>query len=430
MTGESKHAHIVLGYRMNRGILRTFMLAASTMILPMQQALADAPQSQRDALTAFYNTHGGPGWTAAQHWNTADPVCGPDPWFGITCDPGDTTVTRIQLSNNGLTGALPADFSAWPDLEMFAVNDNALAGAIPSTLLNGAAHLVSFIAYSNDLTGSVPALSGAPLLQELQLANNQLSGSFPDLSALAGLELLDVSGNELSGTLAANAFTVLPVLRYVRISQNQLSGPLPAPPPSLDVDTQNTALNSWICPNYFDPAASPESANDLVWDLATDETPWSTFCSPSPGTTQTVTTLFATPSPAPIGQPVSFSVTVTPVGGGGIPTGSVTVSGGGKSCVITLVNSAGACMLVFTLEATLHMSAIYSGDIEFDPSTVSTTHIVAAGIIPPGIVPATPVPGLSPVMLPALTAALAALGWRRRGARSRAARRVPAKRAG
>lgn len=63
------------------------------------------PQSQKDSLVALYNSTAGPTkWI--RKWNlSTDPCTGP--WWGITCDASNTSVTRILLDLNNLVGPLP-----------------------------------------------------------------------------------------------------------------------------------------------------------------------------------------------------------------------------------------------------------------------------------------------------------------------------------
>ena len=83
-------------------------------MLCTSNVFADVPASDRNVLVSLYNSAGGPGWTNRVHWNTTDPICpglGGENWYGIGCDETDTHVAAIQLSNNRLTGSLPAGWS-------------------------------------------------------------------------------------------------------------------------------------------------------------------------------------------------------------------------------------------------------------------------------------------------------------------------------
>ena len=85
-------------------------------------------------------------------------------------------------------------------------------------------------------------------------------------------------------------------------------------------------------------------------------------------TTNTITSITAdAPDPSVVGQAVPVSYSVAPASGGGTPTGTVTVSDGTESCTGTV--AAGQCSLTFTSAGTKSLTASYSGDSTFSPST-------------------------------------------------------------
>jgi FtsP/CotA-like multicopper oxidase with cupredoxin domain len=79
------------------------------------------------------------------------------------------------------------------------------------------------------------------------------------------------------------------------------------------------------------------------------------------------------PNPAVAGQPVTMSVrvaTTVPLSTGMAgPSGTVTVSGGGQSCVATLTGGAGSCSLSFPTAGAIAVTAAYAGDANFIGST-------------------------------------------------------------
>lgn len=77
---------------------------------------------------------------------------------------------------------------------------------------------------------------------------------------------LSLAANNLQGMLPGSLST-LPELNYLQISDNGLYGALPSIPPNL--------LNASVCPNDFDPVASP------AWDAATGVSPWYQDCVPT-----------------------------------------------------------------------------------------------------------------------------------------------------
>ncbi len=295
-------------------------------------AEAAVPPAQRQALVDLYNAANGPAWTANGNWLVGDPC--DNGWFGIACGAGNTTVVRVDLPNNQLSGSLSA-LGALVDLENFDVLGNQLTGGIPplsglavlgffrvsSNQLSGPLPdfsnlpgLYQFDAAGNQLSGPIPPLAGLPGLRSFNVAVNQLTGPIPPLAGLAGLAYFNVSGNQLSGPLPALAgladlqifsaagnqltgsipplgglvqlsyFSVagnrltgtapdlagLAALQSFYVNNNQLSGPVPTAPASL------VAGASALCPNLF--VRSRSSANDLAWNTATGQTPWSNAC--------------------------------------------------------------------------------------------------------------------------------------------------------
>jgi hypothetical protein len=89
------------------------------------------------------------------------------------------------------------------------------------------------------------------------------------------------------------------------------------------------------------------------------------------GTTVALTTLPATPT---IGQPVTFTATVTPNSGSGVPTGTVTfsVDGAAQTPAVTLVGGVATMNFTFTTGGSHTVSAAYSGD-SADFASVSST---------------------------------------------------------
>ncbi|MGW7696711.1 Ig-like domain-containing protein [Streptomyces asiaticus] len=112
---------------------------------------------------------------------------------------------------------------------------------------------------------------------------------------------------------------------------------------------------------------------------------------PSTGTTavvviqaSTTTSVTSAPDPSTLGQPVTFTATVTPVApGAGVPSGTVTfvISGSGGGSFTQPLSSLGTATLsLSTLGVGAHtVVATYSGDARFLPSTGTDTHTVTPG---------------------------------------------------
>jgi hypothetical protein len=91
--------------------------------------------------------------------------------------------------------------------------------------------------------------------------------------------------------------------------------------------------------------------------------------------TSTTTITNDTPDPSIINQ--SYPVSVTVSGSYGIPTGTVNISDGtGASCTATLSSGAGSCALTSTTTGNKTLTAAYSGDGTYNPSSNTAAHTV------------------------------------------------------
>ena len=211
------------------------------------------PAVERAALVALYGAAGGASWTRNTNWNTAAAV---GDWYGVTTD-ADGHVVQLYLSNNKLSGSIPAQIGDLTSLTVLDLNFNDLSGSIPAGVwdLTG---LTRLHLGNNELSGSIPAAVGdLTSLTYLFLGGNELSGSIPsaigDLSGLVSLllfsnefaadkrlsgsiptqignltnlRLLDLHGNNLSGSIPTQIGS-LTNLTSLRLNGNGLSGPIP-----------------------------------------------------------------------------------------------------------------------------------------------------------------------------------------------------------
>ncbi len=139
-----------------------------------------------------------------------------------------TALERLELVNNGLTGAIPGVWEALSRLRWLDLSGNQLTGTIPAEL-GQLEHLGRLHLANNQLTGTIPAeLGQLEHLGSLHLANNQLTGTIPAaLGQLEHLRELYLHNNQLTGTIPA-ALGQLRNLAYLVLSNNQLTGTIPA----------------------------------------------------------------------------------------------------------------------------------------------------------------------------------------------------------
>ena len=151
-----------------------------------------------DALLDFYDNTNGPSWTNQFGWQQgkAGTDCDPCSWHGIECQ--GNRVTKLDLTNNNLSGQL-TDLNL-PNLLELVLDDNVI-------------------------NGNILDFSNLPNLIKLDLSNNQLSGFIPNFSSLDSLKILDLGVNRLSGNIPN--FSNLPNLIWLYLSFNELQGTIP-----------------------------------------------------------------------------------------------------------------------------------------------------------------------------------------------------------
>jgi RHS repeat-associated protein len=123
-------------------------------------------------------------------------------------------------------------------------------------------NLGNFVVSNNNLTGSIPPLSGLTNLTEFNSGNNQLTGSIPSLDGLTSLKRFIVTSNQLTGIIPL--LINLTSLENIGLQDNQLTGPVPASPSSL------LAGASSIC--FNDLVTSGDPTIDAAWVSAQNRT--------------------------------------------------------------------------------------------------------------------------------------------------------------
>ena len=201
------------------------------------------PMTDREVLEVLYHTTGGPEWRNSTNWLSTAPL---SDWFGVVTD-GSGRVTRLFLSSNGLTGAIPPVLGELSHLQGLEFQFNELSGTIP-TELAGLTNLRWLFLWHNELSGAIPPeLAGLSNLQKLELWNNKLSGAIPvELAELAHLEKLILGNNELSGAVP-HELGQLTRLQWLGLENNRLSGAIPKNLQQLSELTTLDIRNTDLC---------------------------------------------------------------------------------------------------------------------------------------------------------------------------------------
>ncbi|MDX1538522.1 S8 family peptidase [Arsukibacterium sp.] len=202
------------------------------------------PLAQCQALVQLYYDTLGQSWLNNTGW--LDPAVGVCDWAGVSCSNGQ--ITELNLTNNNLSGELPAALSGLNALTVLDLSFNSLSGSFPLVLLQ-LDKLQRLSLWQNGFSGSIPAaISELSALQQLDLSFNNFSGSLPAaLGQLNELQRLFVESNQLAGALPA-ALSTLTNLRVLWLADNNFNGTLPQNFIELTSVTAFSYQNTSLCP--------------------------------------------------------------------------------------------------------------------------------------------------------------------------------------
>ncbi|KAM0036072.1 putative non-specific serine/threonine protein kinase [Helianthus debilis subsp. tardiflorus] len=232
-----------------------------------------------------------PSYTCLHSWDfTSDPCSPPHVTHflcGLSCS--GNRVTQLTLDPAGYAGTLSPLVAQLVQLITIDLSDNKFSGPIPTSLFT-LPNLQTLILGSNSFSGVIPPeISNLKKLQTLDISHNFISGSLPNsLASLTELTRLDSSfnkltgpiptlpknlielalkSNSLSGYLQKHSFTELTQLEVVELSENSLTGTIPAwffLIPSLQ--QVNLAHNNFTGLNILKPVNSNLIAVDLGYN--------------------------------------------------------------------------------------------------------------------------------------------------------------------
>ncbi len=210
------------------------------------------PESEKEALIAFYNATGGPNWNTTWDLNTD-----PGTWHGLTFNTSGR-VSVIELLSNNLIGVLPAEIGDFSELQTLSIQDNKLSGEIPAEIGN-LTNLKTLFLLFNELTGTLPVEIGNLInLERISFTRNQLSGEIPvEMGNLANLERLFFNDNNFSGEIPIE-ITNLSNLEALSFSGNEFTGTIPSQIENL------SQLNILFCSRNKFSGALPSALGNLT----------------------------------------------------------------------------------------------------------------------------------------------------------------------
>ncbi|KAK1734014.1 leucine-rich repeat protein [Skeletonema marinoi] len=163
---------------------------------------------ERNALSDFYDSTKGAEWTDRTKWLDEDEDASYCNWKGVTCE--ENRVTKLNLSNNDLSGRLSESIGNLTFIEELDLSDNDIKGSIPREI--GLLSKLTYLRLTyNAFTGLIPEELGAlQSLKTINLAGNDLSGSLPeDLCMLRNVKEFDLTNNSTYCPTERNALVDL-----------------------------------------------------------------------------------------------------------------------------------------------------------------------------------------------------------------------------
>lgn len=108
-------------------IVTDLTLTRNPITLTISEDTCGVSESEKQALIDLYNSTDGANWTNNTNWLTDAPVCD---WYGVT-GVADK-ITGLTLENNNLNGTIAASLVQLSSLEQLNLNGNNLSGTIPN----------------------------------------------------------------------------------------------------------------------------------------------------------------------------------------------------------------------------------------------------------------------------------------------------------
>lgn len=137
-------------------------------------------------------------------------------------------LTEFSMSNNRLSGRIPAGIGNLSGLERLQLDGNQLSVQIPPGI-GQLQKLNELQLHDNNLTGTIPSFLGdLKAVRLMSLSGNNFQGSIPSsLSRCRSLVMLDLSRNNLTGPIPSQILDITSLSIGLDLSSNRFTGALP-----------------------------------------------------------------------------------------------------------------------------------------------------------------------------------------------------------
>nr|GMD65836.1 receptor-like kinase TMK4 [Ipomoea batatas] len=162
---------------------------------------------------------------APSGWSISKDHC---TWTNVECAKSTGSVVSINLDSQSISGEIPSELKHLTSLRSLSVQNNFLSGRLPSfaNMSN-----LEQLYLDNNKFSSIPSgfLLGVPNLKTLSISENGNLGPWQIPSYLIGstnLNVFHASNASITGAIP-DFFDSFPNLQNLRLSYNNLTGPLP-----------------------------------------------------------------------------------------------------------------------------------------------------------------------------------------------------------
>ncbi|MCB0278035.1 MAG: hypothetical protein KDD94_00930, partial [Calditrichaeota bacterium] len=168
---------------------------------------------------------------------------------------GLDSLRTLNVSNNDLSGLIPAEIANLSNLVSLNLSSNNLTGSIPVEIAT-MDKLVKLNLSHNSLTDAIPSVTNLLVLESLNLSNNNLTGGIPNLNGLNSLKVFRVENNQLTST---NLYHLAEIINSdtINVSGNKFTGQFPV------IDHLGNLKVLDISENFFDSIPVLTGLNNL-----------------------------------------------------------------------------------------------------------------------------------------------------------------------
>ena len=140
-------------------------------------------------------------------------------------------LSSIQISRNYFTGTIPTSIATMTSLRSFIAFENELTGTIPSNLFISLTNLDTFNIWSNYVTGTIPDFGEPSTITTGDFTTDDGTGDISvttSTDSSSSLLVLILSENLLSGSIPSDSLFKLNQLETFLVDQNMIGGTLPS----------------------------------------------------------------------------------------------------------------------------------------------------------------------------------------------------------